>query len=103
MFFDRSGFHRPEEHDHEVVILDMMAAFAQPFHGIQFGIPDDRYYQTQDGLSWGVNPPYTHAWNGSGESEVRLQDQPPRNADPANGAPGAMRTELFQAVALCAR
>ena len=62
-----------EEHDHETVILDMMDAFAQPFHGIQFSIPDDSYYETQDGLSWGVNPAYTHAWNGSGESEVRLQ------------------------------
>jgi len=62
-----------EEHDHETVILDMMDAFAQPFHGIQFSIPDDSYYETQDGLSWGVNPVYTHAWNGSGESEVRLQ------------------------------
>jgi predicted nucleotidyltransferase component of viral defense system len=62
-----------EEHDHETVILDQMDAFAQPFHGIQFSIPDDSYYETQDGLSWGVNPAYTHAWNGSGESEVRLQ------------------------------
>ena len=62
-----------EEHDHETVILDMMDAFAQPFHGIQFSIPDDSYYETQDGLSWGVNPAYTHAWNGSGESEVRVQ------------------------------
>ena len=62
-----------EDHDHETVILDMMDAFAQPFHGIQFSIPDDSYYETQDGLSWGVNPAYTHAWNGSGESEVRLQ------------------------------
>jgi predicted nucleotidyltransferase component of viral defense system len=62
-----------EEHDHETIILDMMDAFAQPFHGIQFGIPDNSYYETQDGLSWGVNPTYTHAWNGSGESEVKLQ------------------------------
>ena len=62
-----------EEHDHETVILDMMAAFKQPFHGIQFNIPDDSYYETQDGLSWGVNPTYAHAWNGSGESEIRLQ------------------------------
>lgn len=62
-----------EEHDHETVILDMMAAFEQPFHGIQFSIPNDSYYETQDGLSWGVNPAYAHAWNGSGESEVRLQ------------------------------
>ena len=62
-----------EEHDHETVILDMMEAFAQPFHGLQFSIPDDSYYETQDALSWGVNPIYTHAWNGSGESEVKLQ------------------------------
>lgn len=62
-----------EEHDHETIILDMMDAFAKPFHGIQFSIPDDSYYETQDGMSWGVNPTYTHAWNGSGESEVKLQ------------------------------
>ena len=30
-----------EEPDHEEVILDMMAAFEQPYHGIQFGIPDE--------------------------------------------------------------
>ena len=62
-----------EEHDHETVILDMMAAFEQPYHGIQFAIPDDSYYETQDGLSWGVNPTYAHGWNDSGESEIRLQ------------------------------
>jgi predicted nucleotidyltransferase component of viral defense system len=62
-----------DEHDHEALILDMMAAFEQPFHDIQFSIPNESYYETQDGLSWGVNPIYTHAWNSSGESEVRLQ------------------------------
>jgi predicted nucleotidyltransferase component of viral defense system len=62
-----------EEHDHETVILDMMAAFEQPFHGIRFTIPDDSYYETQDGLSWGVNPAYSHEWNASGDSAVRLQ------------------------------
>jgi hypothetical protein len=61
-----------EEHDHEDVILAMMEAFGQPFHGIQFAIPDDEYYETQDGLSWGVNPTYTHDWN-RGRSEIRLQ------------------------------
>ena len=44
-------FTRVEEHDHEDVILVMMEAFEQPFHGIQFNIPDDSYYETQDGLS----------------------------------------------------
>ncbi len=62
-----------EDHDHQEVILDMMAAFEQPYHGIQFAIPDEGYYETQDGLSWGVNPTYAHEWNASGESEVRLQ------------------------------
>ena len=61
------------DHDHEDVILDMMAAFEQPFHGIQLAIPDNEYYETQDGLSWGVNPTYAHEWNVSGASEVRIQ------------------------------
>src|SRR5688572_18802692 len=61
-----------EEHDHEDVILDMMAAFEQPFHGIQLSIPDESYYETVDGLSWGVNPAYVHDWNDGG-SEIRLQ------------------------------
>jgi Nucleotidyl transferase AbiEii toxin, Type IV TA system len=62
-----------EEHDHEEIILDMMEAIEQPFHGIQFAIPDDSYYETQDGLSWGVSPTYFHDWNASGVSEVKLQ------------------------------
>ena len=66
-------FTRIEEHDHEDVILAMMEAFEQPFHGIQFGVPDDSYYETQDGLSWGVNPVYAHAWNPDGQSQIRLQ------------------------------
>lgn len=61
-----------EAHDHEDVILDMMQAFEQPFHGIQFSIPDEGYYETQDGLSWGVNPAYVHEWNAGG-SEIKLQ------------------------------
>jgi predicted nucleotidyltransferase component of viral defense system len=62
-----------EEHDHEEIILNMMQAFEQPFHGIQFAIPDDSYYETQDGLSWGVNPTYSHDWNTSGVNEIKLQ------------------------------
>src|ERR1700682_2830212 len=61
------------EQDHEEIILDMMQAFEQPFHGIQFAIPDEGYYETQDGLSWGVNPTYSHDWNASGVSEIKLQ------------------------------
>jgi len=62
-----------EEHDHEEMILDMMQAFEQPFHGLSLAIPDDSYYETQDGLSWGVNPTYSHDWNASGASEIKLQ------------------------------
>lgn len=62
-----------EEHDHEDIILEMMRAFEQSFHRIQFAIPDDGYYETQDGLSWGVNPTYSHDWNASGVSEIKLQ------------------------------
>ncbi len=61
------------DHDHEEVVLDMMQAFEQSFHGIQFSIPDESYYETQDGLSWGVNPIYSHDWNSSGVSEIKLQ------------------------------
>src|SRR6202050_41876 len=51
----------------------MMEGSQQPFYGIQFAIPDGSYYTTQDGLSWGVNPTYSHDWNTSGVSEVKLQ------------------------------
>jgi hypothetical protein len=61
------------EHDHEDVILEMMAAFEQPFHGIPFAIADDDYYETADTLSWGANPTYTRDWNQRGASEVKLQ------------------------------
>ena len=61
-----------EDQEHEDVILAMMEVFEQPFYGIQFAIPDEGYYETQDGLSWGVNPAYTHEWN-QGGSEIRLQ------------------------------
>ena len=61
------------EHDHEDVILAMMGAFEEEFHGIKFHIPDDTYYETLDGLSWGVNPTYSHEWNGAGDSEIKLQ------------------------------
>lgn len=61
-----------EEHDHEDVILEMMDAFEQPFHDLRFSIPDGSYYETADGLSWGVNPAYGHGWNEAG-SEIKLQ------------------------------
>ncbi len=66
-------FTRVEEHDHEDVILAMMEAFEQPFNGLRFDVPDDSYYETQDGLSWGVNPIYAHDWNPGGQSHIRIQ------------------------------
>ena len=66
-------FTQIEERDHEDVILAMMEAFEQPFHGIRFHVPDDNYYETQDGLSWGVNPVYAHDWNPDDQSQITLQ------------------------------
>ena len=91
-----------EEHDHESVILDMMEAFEQPFHGIQFGLPDAGYYDTLDGLSWGVNPTYTFV-ECQRRKRNQAPDQPPRDSDAGAGAPTAMRAKLFQATAFRTR
>lgn len=79
MFFGTQGrfstdldFTGIEEHNHEDIILAMMEAFETPYHGVQFAIPGDAYYETQDGLSWGVSPTYTHEWNRA-DSEIKLQ------------------------------
>jgi predicted nucleotidyltransferase component of viral defense system len=81
-----------EEHDHEEVILAMMEAFEEPFHGIQLAIPGEGYYETQDGLSWGVNPTYAHEWNASGVSEIKLQIS--RRETPT--LPTEQRAQIFQ-------
>jgi len=81
-----------QEHDHEEIILEMMHAFEQPFHGIQFATPDDSYYETQNGLSWGVNPTYCHDWNASGVSEIKLQIS--RRETPT--LPAEKRAQIFQ-------
>ncbi|MGO8700338.1 MAG: nucleotidyl transferase AbiEii/AbiGii toxin family protein [Limisphaerales bacterium] len=62
-----------EEHNHEDVVLAMMGAFEEEFHGIRFQIPGSGYYLSLGGQSWGVNPIYSHDWNGAGDSEVRVQ------------------------------
>lgn len=90
-----------EEHDHETVILDMMDAFAKPFHSVQFSIPDNTFYDTQDGLSWGVNPIYMHSWNSSGGSEIKIQISRREIPNTGNRKTVAMRTELFQASSFC--
>jgi predicted nucleotidyltransferase component of viral defense system len=81
-----------EEHDHEEVILAMMEAFERSFHGIQFAVPDEGYYETQDGLSWGVNPTYAHEWNANGVSEIKLQIS--RRETPT--MPTEQRAQIFQ-------
>src|ERR1700691_2124765 len=81
-----------EEHAHEEVILAMMEAFEEPFHGIQLAIPGEGYYETQDGLSWGVNPTYAHEWNASGVSEIKLQIS--RRETPT--LPTEQRAQIFQ-------
>jgi predicted nucleotidyltransferase component of viral defense system len=80
-----------EDHDHEEVVLDIMAAFEQPYYGIQFAIPDEGYYETQDGMSWGANPTYSHDWN-QGESEIKLQIS--RRETPT--LPTERRAQIFQ-------
>ena len=92
-------FTRVEEHDHEDAILAMMEAFEQPFHGLRFGVPDDSYYETQDGLSWGVNPVYAHDWNPGGQSQSPAPDQPPRGAHPSTVTERSTRSELLPASA----
>ena len=72
-FQNRFGFYSFAGDDREAISIDMIDAFEHHFHGIQFDIPDDSYYDTQDGLSWEINPTYTHSWNSSGESEVKIQ------------------------------
>ncbi len=62
-----------EAHEPEEMMIEMMVAFDQPFHGMGFSIAEDAYYETQDGLSWGANPTYKHEWNPDGNSEIRLQ------------------------------
>lgn len=79
------------DHDHEDIVLAMMAAFEEPFHGIQFAVPDDSYYETQDGLSWGVTPlmPMTGTVAGRARSSSksagakfrRLRQNPGRSAN----------------------
>jgi hypothetical protein len=43
-----------EEHDHEDVILEMMHAFEQPFHDIQFSLGMEDYYRTSSSIHGGV-------------------------------------------------
>ena len=55
------------------LILELLQAFEQPYHGIQFAIPDKGWYTTAGGLSWAVNPVYRHEWNTGGDSQFEFQ------------------------------
>jgi predicted nucleotidyltransferase component of viral defense system len=50
-------------------LADLMSA---PFHDIQFGLDlgDKGWYEAGDGVSWGSEPHYRHAW---GEGTIKLQ------------------------------
>lgn len=62
-----------EDHDPEEMIIEMMVAFDEPYHEIEFSIEEKTYYETDDGLSWGANPTYKHEWNPDADSEIKLQ------------------------------
>jgi hypothetical protein len=64
-------FTATQNHEPDDMILLMMEAFEQTFHGIEFAIDLEAYYETQDGLSWGANPTYHHDWNPSAQPGSR--------------------------------
>lgn len=90
-----------EEHHHEDVILEIMGAFQEPYHGIQFSIPDNAYYETEDTLSWGVNPVYAHESNPNGDGEVKLLNQPTGDANSTDCQAATTRAKLLSAFAVC--
>jgi hypothetical protein len=90
------------EHDHEDVILDMMAAFEQPFHGIQFAIPEGRIDAPGKTILRFVVPIIRSRMEQQWRKRGPNSGQPPRNADIAHGTARADRAELFQAPSVCA-
>jgi hypothetical protein len=74
-----------EQHDHEDVILDMMTAFEPPFHGIQFSIPDEGYYETMDGLAGASTPPtFTTGTPAAARSGSKSVDAKRRRCQPSS-------------------
>lgn len=53
-------------------VLQLAGLMSAPFHAIQFDIDlgDKGWYEAGDGLSWGSEPHYRHAW---GEGTIKLQ------------------------------
>ena len=91
-----------EAHDHEDVILDMMQVFEQPFHGIQFSIPDEGYYETPRrpflGRQSRLRPRVECRWQ-----RDQAPDQPAGNPDATDRASPAAGAELFSTPAIRAR
>ena len=56
----------------EDFVLQLHDLMSAPFHDIQFEIDlgDNGWYETGDGVSWGCEPHYKHAW---GEGAIKLQ------------------------------
>src|ERR1017187_804278 len=77
-----------EQHDHEDVILAMMGAFEQPFHGIRFAIPDGGYYETAEPRAGGLHPPLSPCWKKECKQRQNAAGQPARTPTaPDRGPP----------------
>ncbi len=70
-------FSAKEAIDPEDAILDLMEVFNEEYYDISFHL-DDEWRMTQNGLSFTVEPKYSHAWNEAGgfQLQVSLREQP---------------------------
>ena len=70
-------FSAKEAIDPEDAILDLMEVLNEEYYDISFHL-DDEWRMTQNGLSFTVEPTYSHAWNDSGgfQLQVSLREQP---------------------------
>ena len=70
-------FSAKEAIDPEDAILDLMDVFNAEYYGISFHLHDE-WRMTQNGLSFTVEPSYSHAWNDSGgfQLQVSLRELP---------------------------
>jgi len=58
-------------------VLELMGIFNQEMHGVKFSLDKD-WRVTQGGLSFTVQPRYSHAWNPDGafDLQVSMREQP---------------------------
>lgn len=66
-----------DKQEPEDAVLDLMEAFNREFHGVAFRL-DKKWRVTQGGLSFAVEPTYSHDWNEEGgfEVQVSLREKP---------------------------